>query len=434
MSLSRSIFSRQVFGARAVAVEALSAVLRRHQAIDDALDLSEIAEERDRGFARLLLATTLRRLGQIDALIDACLDHPLPTRAAMAHDLMRMGVAQLLFLNTPPHAAIDTAVEMAKAAGMTGLEKLINAILRRLSREGRDMLAAQDAERLNSPDWLWASWCAAYGEETARAIARAHLGEAPLDISVKGDAAQWAEQLEAEILPTGSLRRRQGGLVPALPGYDQGTWWVQDAAAALPARLFGDVTGKSIADLCAAPGGKTAQLVAAGADVIALDRSAKRLNRLADNLGRLDLTAEIITADAGQWTPPALLDGVLLDAPCSATGTLRRHPDAIWNKQPDDVTKLTATQDRLLRAAVAMLKPGGLLVYCTCSMQLEEGADRIEALLASGAPVRRVPVQADEVGGLAEIITPAGDLRTLPCHLAEQGGMDAFYAARLERL
>lgn len=434
MSLSRPLFSRQLFGARAVAVEALSTVLRRHQSIDEALDLSEIADERDRGFARLLLATTLRRLGQIDALIDACLEHPLPTRAAMAHDLMRLGVAQLLFLNTPAHAAIDTAVEMAKAAGMTGLEKLVNAILRRLSREGRDMLAAQDAERLNSPDWLWQSWCTAYGEDTARAIARAHQGEAPLDLSVKGDAALWAERLEADLLPTGSLRRHQGGLVPTLPGYDEGAWWVQDAAAALPARLFGDVTGKHIADLCAAPGGKTAQLAAAGAIVTALDRSAKRLTRLGDNLDRLALTAEVITADAAQWTPSALLDGILLDAPCSATGTLRRHPDALWNKHPDDIAKLTVTQDRLLRAAIDMLKPGGLLVYCTCSMQPEEGIERIDALLADGVPVRRVPIQANEIGGLTELLTSAGDLRTLPCHLAEQGGLDAFYAARLERL
>jgi len=427
------ILSRAEFGARAAAVEALSAVLRRHQALDEALDHDGL-DERDRAFARMLLATALRRRGQVDDLLARCLERPLHSRAALAEDILRLGITQLMFLDTPPHAAVDTAVAMARASGMEGMAKLINAVLRRLSREGAAMLAEQDAEKLNTPGWLWDSWCAAYGEEACRAIARAHLQEASLDVSVKGDAAAWAERMEASLLSSGTVRRPPGGMVSGLPGYDEGGWWVQDVAAALPAKLLGDVQGKWVADLCAAPGGKTAQLAAAGAQVIALDRSAKRLQRLTANLDRLGLSAELVTADAAQWKPTELLDAVLLDAPCSATGTLRRHPDAAWLKAPEDVAKLAITQARLLNAAVAMLKPGGLLIYCTCSLQPEEGAAQIEALLASGAPVRRVPVQPDEIGGWAELITPAGDLRTLPYHHQEIGGMDGFFAARLERL
>jgi 16S rRNA (cytosine967-C5)-methyltransferase len=260
------------------------------------------------------------------------------------------------------------------------------------------------------------------------------LKEAPLDFTVKTDAALWAARLEAEILPSGTLRRPPGGLVSALSGYAEGAWWVQDAAAALPARLLGDVADQAIADLCAAPGGKTAQLAAAGARVVAIDRSARRLERLSANLARLHLTVRSIAADGTSWRPDGPLDGVLLDAPCSATGTLRRHPDAAWLKRLEDMAKFTALQDRLLTAAVDMLRPGGRLVYCTCSLQREEGPDRVDALLAGGAPLRRLPVDAAEVGGWSELITPAGDLRSLPCHLAEKGGMDAFFAARLEKL
>jgi 16S rRNA (cytosine967-C5)-methyltransferase len=260
------------------------------------------------------------------------------------------------------------------------------------------------------------------------------LVEAPLDISVTGDAPLWAERLSADVLPTGTLRRPAGGAISQLPGYEDGAWWIQDLAAALPARLLGDVKGRRIADLCAAPGGKTAQLAAAGAQVIALDRSAKRLLRLEANLARLHLSAEVIAADAVAWRPQTPLDGLLLDAPCSATGTLRRHPDAAWLKQPEDVAKLIASQARLLAATVEMVAPGGVIVYCTCSLQPEEAIDQVEALLIQGAPLRRRPIAASEVGGLAELITPTGDLRSLPCHFAEKGGMDGFYAARLERV
>ncbi|WP_096702011.1 transcription antitermination factor NusB [Magnetospirillum sp. 15-1] len=422
-------------GPRVIAVDLLSAVLDKGRLLDEVLDDPRLAklDERDRGFVRMLLGTTLRRLGQIDALIEHCVEKPMRAGAAWAEHALRLGICQLLFLDVAPHAAISTTVDLVKGGSQAGFAKLLNAVLRRLDREGRELVAAQDAPLLNTPEWLWRSWCRAYGEEIAHAIAAAHLMEAPVDITVAADPRGWAEKLEAEILPTGSLRRAAGGSIAALPGFSEAAWWIQDAAAALPARLLGDITGRSVADLCAAPGGKALQLAVAGGKVTAVDRSAKRLVRLTENLKRLGLSAKVVEADAGAWTPPEPFDAILLDAPCSATGTLRRHPDVARHKNPAEVMKLAAVQARLLRAAIAMLKPGGILVYCTCSLEPEEGPEQIEALLAEGAPMTRLPIRADEVGGLAELITPEGDLRTLPCHLADKGGMDAFFACRLQK-
>ncbi|RAU23618.1 MFS transporter [Paramagnetospirillum kuznetsovii] len=421
---------------RALALDLLSAVLDQDRLLDEVLEDSRLGklDERDRGFVRLLLATTLRRLGQIDALIAACVEKPLAAKSAPVQHALRLGIAQLLFLDVAPHAAISTSVDLVKNTQLAGFAKLVNAVLRRLDRDGKAMVASQDAALLNTPDWLWRSWTRTYGEETTRAMAAAHLVEAPMDITVAHDPAGWAGRLEAELLSTGSLRRAGGGAVAGMSGFDDGGWWVQDAAAALPARLLGDVAGKSVADLCAAPGGKALQLVTAGARVTAVDRSAKRLVRFTANLKRLGLAATVVEADAGAWTPPEPFDAILLDAPCSATGTLRRHPDVALHKNPAEVTKLAMVQERLLKAAVAMLKPGGLLVYCVCSLEPEEGVEQVERLLASGAPLIRIPIAAGELGGLGELITPLGDLRTLPCHLADKGGMDAFFAARLQRI
>jgi len=424
--------------ARKTALHLLREVLDQGRPLDEALARNpHIAklDARDRAFARLLLVTTLRRLGQIDAALAQCLDRPIKAKDVVLQHILRLGAAQLLFLETPPHAAVSTALDLAKGPRLAGQRGLLNAVLRRLSREGRELLAAQDAQRLNTPDWLWDSWCAAYGEATARAIAEAHLGEPPLDLSCKSDPASWAEKLKADLLPGGSLRLAGGqGDVARLPGYAEGAWWVQDAAAALPARLLGDVEGKTVIDLCAAPGGKTAQLAAAGAEVIAVERAEGRLGRLQENLRRLKLGAATVAADAAKWQPPAPADAVLLDAPCSATGTLRRHPDIAYLKAGRDVNGLTKAQDALLAKAVSMVKPGGLLVYAVCSLQPEEGPARIAALLAKDDRVERLPIAAEELPGLAEAVTPEGDLRSLPCQLAEKGGLDGFYACRLRRL
>ena len=326
----------------------------------------------------------LRRLGQIDALIAHCLERPLPARATVTQDLLRLGLAQLLFLRTPPHAAVATTVELADTRGFLSYKGLVNAVLRRLSQEAAALVAPQDEACLNVPSWLWRNWCDAYGEPTTRAIALAHLHEPPLDITTRGDPEPWREPLEATLLPTGSLRRQAGGPIAALPGYAEGAWWVQDAAAALPAKLFGGIAGEIVIDLCAAPGGKTAQLAAAGAHVVALDRSPRRIERLILNLNRLKLTAETHVADAIRWRPAQPARFVLLDAPCTATGAIRRHPDIPHLKTPDDVARLGGVQERLLASAIAMLAPGGTLIYCVCSLEPQEGKQQVARLLAHG--------------------------------------------------
>ncbi|HBM91217.1 MAG TPA: MFS transporter, partial [Rhodospirillaceae bacterium] len=328
---------------RGIALEILQSVLRKKQPFDDVMARHQAfaaLEKRDRAFVHALVALVLRRLGQVDGVIKTCLNQKQELKASV-HDILRLGVAQLLFLGTPAHAAVDTSVELAAAQNPTRPYKgLINAIMRRLTREGAQMIEKQDAARLNIPDWLWLSWRQAYGTARARNIAEAHLGEALMDISVKEDSAAWAKKLDAQLLPTGSLRLSPTMAVTELEGFAEGAWWVQDAAAALPVLLMGDIKGKSVFDLCAAPGGKAAQLACAGAQVTAVDRSAKRLERMKENFARLHLEAEIICLDALKFKPAEKADFVLLDAPCSATGTMRRHPDVQRIKTIEDVERM----------------------------------------------------------------------------------------------
>lgn len=420
---------------RRVALDVLVACLDKGQPLDDALARHPgfpSLDPRDRAFVRLLLATTLRRLGEIDAVLGRLVERPPEGANAVARHVLRLGAAQLLFLGTPAHAAVDTSVRLVVDAGRPHLKGLANAVLRRVSGEGLALLGDRDPARLNAPHWLWQSWAESYGEPVARAIAAAHLIEAPLDLTPRTDAEGWAARLDGELLATGTIRRRGGGAVTELPGFAEGAWWVQDAAATLPARLLGEVTGKNVADLCAAPGGKTLQLCALGARVTAVDISARRMARLGENLQRAGLSAELVTADASKWTPEAPFDAILLDAPCSGTGTLRRHPDIAWLKDEDDVARLTLTQDRLLmHATTSLLKPGGTLVYAVCSLQEDEGPARVEALLARDAHLSRRKVVPAELPGLAEAVTPAGDVRTLPSMWPDRGGLDGFYVARL---
>lgn len=427
---------------RRIAAGILEAILMRGQPMDEAFAARErqfpVADDespgRTRAFVRMLVTTTLRQLGLIDAVIGRCLTdrrRGLPDLAAL---LLRLGTAQLLFLATPAHAAVSTTLALADARRLSGLKGLANAVLRRIDREREALLADLDPARANTPDWLWQSWAEAYGEPAAHAIAAAHLGEPPLDLTVKADPARWAERLGGQVLATGSVRVTASGPVPALAGFEAGDWWVQDAAAALPARLLGAGPGQRVYDLCAAPGGKTAQLAVTGATVTAVDRSRQRLERLTLNLARLSLTAETVAADAAAWDPGTPADAVLVDAPCSATGTIRRRPDVAWAKTPGDVAAMAHLQDRLIDQAVTLTRPGGRLVYCTCSLQREEGEDRIARLLADHAPVRIDPIQASEIGGLQAAVRADGTVRILPCHLADEGGIDGFYMARLLRL
>ena len=421
---------------RRVALDMLVACLDKGQPLDDVLARHQGfsgLDPRDRAFVRLLLATTLRRLGEISEVLGNLIERPLDGANATGLQVLRLGAAQLLFLGTPPHAAVDTSVRLVVDAGLPHLKGLANAVLRRVSRDGPALLGDRDPARLNTPQWLWESWTESYGEEATRAIAAAHLIEAPLDLTPRSDAAFWAGRLEGEVLPTGTIRREGGGAITELAGFAEGAWWVQDAAATLPVRLLGDVSGKRVADLCAAPGGKTLQLAAAGAEVTAIDISARRMTRVGENLARAGLSARLVTADAGKWMTDETFDAILLDAPCSGTGTLRRHPDIAWLKDEEDVGRLTLTQDRLLVRAADLLKPGGVLIYAVCSLQEDEGPARLEALLARDKRLQRVPVQPAELPGIADAITPTGDVRTLPSMWPERHGMDGFYIARVQK-
>jgi 16S rRNA (cytosine967-C5)-methyltransferase len=434
--------------ARRFAADILDGVLRRHRPLDELLDVARhpglgALADRDRALVRHLVATVLRRLGTLRHVLGLFLDRGLPADAPRAETALLIGVAQILWLEVPDHAAVDLAVRLVhadrRAARYGGL---VNAVLRRVARDGAKHLAGVDTTLLDTPNWLMGRWVGNYGTATARAVAVAHAHEPALDLTVKNDPAHWATVLGGRVLPTGSVRALVHGPVSGLPGYHEGAWWVQDAAAALPARLLGDVAGKTVADLCAAPGGKTAQLAAAGARVVAIDRAQARIDRVGVNLKRLGLQAEIVTADIlaadpTQW-PAAEFDAILLDAPCSSTGTVRRHPDVPWRKQPEDIATLAVLQRAMLARAVELVRPGGLLVYCVCSLEPEESSEIVTDLLARDSRFRRRPISAAELNGIEEFLTPAGDLRTLPCGLADpdprMAGLDGFFAARLERI
>jgi 16S rRNA (cytosine967-C5)-methyltransferase len=430
------------YGARDLAVGCLAAILDRGRPLDEAFEQASLragsVEARDRAFARLLVMTVLRHKGEFQAVIGSFIERPLPADSGRLWPILLSAAAQLLVLDTPPHAAISLAVDQCRDDHKTQrFAKLANAVLRRVSTSGKEIMAGLDPVAVNLPPWLLARWTDAYGEKLAREIAAASLTEAALDISPKADPELWAERLGGVLLPTGSVRLAKAGRVEDLAGYAEGAWWVQDAGAALPARLVGPVAGLDVADLCAAPGGKTAEFAAAGAKVTAVDQAPARLARLEENLKRLNLAAEVVATDVLAWQPERTFDAVLLDAPCSATGTIRRHPDILHLKRKDDTSERVALQRRLLDKAASLVKPGGLLVFCTCSLEPEEGPAQIARFLESSPGFARVPIKDGEVGIERAWLTPEGDLRTLPCHMQrpEPGlsGLDGFYAARLRR-
>ena len=429
------------FDPRFAAFWILEDVLVRDQPLDQAepARIDDRADPRDRAFCRHLVYACLRHQGELRKLTKKYLRQTPTGRGRSVATIVQLGLAQILFTDVPPYAAADKTVELCRKARLGGFTKLVNAIMRRAVDDAPAAMAKLDADYLNTPGWLRETWTQAFGDAGARAITAAHQIEPPLDIVIKDVATteQWAPDLGGQIIRPGVIRTRSSGGIQALNGFDAGAWWVQDVAATLPVEMLGDVSGQRIADLCAAPGGKTLQLAARGAEVTAIDRSANRLKRLRDNLKRTGLKAAVETTDATTWTPAAPFDAVLLDAPCSATGTIRRHPDIPWLRSPDDIEKLGKLQARLLRHAIDLVKPGGLIVYCTCSLQPEEGERQIEALLASGVPVERVPLSEAEAVALIsgeQIVTKSGDLRTLPSMMDADGGMDGFFAARLKRV
>ena len=431
-----------------MAVDILELVLGRGKTLDEALSATQSGarqrelEVRDRALARLLATTVLRHRGRLTTVVNKFLERPLPREARRAEFILLIAAAQLLLLGTPSHAAIYLAVEQAQRdAKAERYHKLANAVLRKVDAKGPALLKALDGVTSDVPSWLMTRWSRIYGAAIARQIAEASLDEAPLDLTLKDptQTAAFVDQLKGSALSTGSIRLAEHGAVEDLPGFADGQWWVQDAAASLPARLLGDVAGKRVADLCAAPGGKTAQFAAQGARVTAVDHSAPRLTRLEANMQRLGFADRVssVQADLLDWKVSERFDAVLLDAPCTATGTIRRHPDLMHLKTEADIERLAKLQARFLEAAAAMVAPGGTLVYCTCSLEPEEGEDQIARFLAGHGDFSRSPITPADVGGVAGWVTPLGDLRTLPSQMRLdapfKSGMDGFYAARLKQ-
>ncbi|QRM53621.1 RsmB/NOP family class I SAM-dependent RNA methyltransferase [Sinorhizobium sp. BG8] len=436
---------KQGLRSRQTAAKILGAVIDRKTPLDGMLDAEHgnaayaALSEADRALVRAIINTALRHLPRIEAILNSLVETPLPEGARALHHVLAVAAAQILYLDVPDHSAVDIAVDQAKADPRNRrFANLVNAVLRRLAREKANHLSAvQSIPAI--PSWFFDRLVDVYGREHALRISEAQLVPAPIDLTVKSDPEQWAARLGGSVLPTGTVRLSAfSGTVPSLEGFAEGEWWVQDAAASIPAKLFGNVEGQSVADLCAAPGGKTAQLVLAGAKVTALDQSASRLRRLVGNLDRLRLQASTIEANAGNFRPEFPFDAVLLDAPCSSTGTIRRHPDVLWTKGPQDIAKLAEVQEKLLRHAMGMVKPGGKLVFSNCSLDPLEGEEVTKHVLASQPEWTIEPVDAKNWQGLEQAITALGEIRTtpamFPAHDSAAGGMDGFYAVVLRRL
>lgn len=438
--------------AREAALDIVVSALERRAGLDEALarpGMGALAP-RDRAFARMLAMTVLRQLGALDRALDSRMQKPPPEAV---RNLLRLGLAQVLWLDTPAFAAVSTTLALAEARNDTRpFKALINGVLRGLLREPAEPAGPE----VLAPEWLMARWSAAYGQGQALKIAAMIAEEPATDLSLRDPADAEAlfaalnetvpesgDETPAEAddiaaiaskaiaLPGGSLRVTRRGDVAEWPGFDQGRWWVQDAAAAIPARLLAPKPGDKILDLCAAPGGKTLQLAAMGAVVTALDRSESRLKRLTANLERTGLRAQSVTVEATAWRDGQIFDGVLLDAPCMATGTLRRQPDVLWAARPGDVATLAALQSKLLDVAARAIAPGGRIVYCVCSLETEEGEGQIRAFLKRRPDFTLEPMTPGEGGAPEASLAERGWLRILPHQLA--GGIDGFFIARMKR-
>jgi len=428
---------------RWAALAFLEKILNDHMPLDQAFDQTccqygDRLSPQDRGFARHLGTVCLRHLGQLDAMINYCTPRKLTGRQKTVRNILRLGITQILYMTAPAHAAVNCAVKMTdkqKSSSDRHAKGMVNAILRRIDRE-REKFRSDFSPLLNIPRWLKSNWQARYGAAEVEKIAAVLLSEPPLDLSLKPDldGETWAEKLGGRLLASGSVRLEKAGDVRRLPGYGDGAWWVQDVAASQPARLLGAQPGDRVLELCAAPGGKTAQTAAKGCRVTALDQSDRRLRRLRENMARLKLDCDVVTSDGAAYQPDQPFPFILLDAPCSSTGTLRRHPEVSRARGPKDIQALADIQRRLLDAAVAMLAEDGVLVYCVCSMQAEEGPDQIKALLDRNGTVKRKEITAGELPGCGQAILPSGDVQTLPFHQPGPdgaGGMDGFFISRL---
>lgn len=431
--------------ARQAATRLLSAVIDARTPLDALTDGEHghpqylALDGRDRALVRAILVSALRFRRTIEAIIAGQLERPLPGNARSLSALLHVAAAQILFLDVPDSAAVNLAVAQAKADPRSArFAALVNAVLRNIGRRKDLLLPKTLEETTDAPDWMVERLDDAYGRETALRILQVHRTESPVDFSVKSSPELWAERLGGRVLPNGSVRVDDLTVsVPELPGFSEGEWWVQDAAASLPPRMLGDVAGLEVADLCAAPGGKTAALALAGAKVTAVDQSGNRLRRLRGNLARLGLSAEVVEADILQWQPERKFDAILLDAPCSSTGTVRRHPDVLWTKSPEDIARLAGLQRRLLERCFELVKPGGVVVFSNCSLDREEGEDLVRSLLSDRPDISLDPIRPEELPGAAHFIADEGWLRTIPTpddgQLQQLAGVDGFFAARFRK-
>lgn len=416
----------QTHSARKGAVTLLDKVLGEHRLMSELSGVLESLPAPDRARARRLASDALRGLELADRLLGPLMRKPPPLHV---RNVLRVATVELA-LGGDAHGVVNEAVSMlASDRKHARFKGLANAILRKMARDAQEAWPKLPVPRM--PDWLRQPILRAYGPGATAAMEAAHFEGAPLDLTAKGDPEAVARQVGGRMLPTGSIRLDRKGQVSVLPGYEAGTWWVQDAAAALPARLLQPEPGEEILDMCAAPGGKTLQLAAAGADVTALDISTARMLRVRENLDRTGLSATLITEDALEHH--GAYDAVLLDAPCSATGTIRRHPDLPHAKTGKALGSLVGLQAKMLDHAVSLLRPGGRLVYCTCSLLPEEGEKQLEAALERHDTLVADPDAFAAGGGEPEWMVAPSALRTRPDYWAESGGLDGFFIACLRR-
>jgi 16S rRNA (cytosine967-C5)-methyltransferase len=409
----------------------LDALCDRNHGLDRFLKL----EARDQALARAIAVTGLRHHNRIEAALKRVMDRPPPKKARHLIHSLHVAATQILFMDSPDSAAVNLGVTAIGDDDRTArFRSLANAVLRRLVKE-KECLLEKTSDISCIPNWLSKALRKDYGKEKAGKISGYVTMEPMIDLTVKSENSKWAEKLDAIVLPTGSIRLTHSKSVPELEGYEAGEWWVQDAAAALPARLIKAKPGMRVLELCAAPGGKTAQLANSGYDVTAVDISQPRLKRLEQNLDRLGLSASLVASDILEYEPEELFDAILLDAPCSSTGTVRRHPDVLWTKTSQDITALAKLQYQLLEKARSFLKPGGFLVFSNCSMLKEEGEDVFSMADKNFDDLAKDPILAEEINGLETCINGQGALRTLPFHLEnaenkQLGGLDGFFACR----